>query len=329
MAGIFLVTGATGLVGNNVTRQLLEQGCKTRVLIRGESLPRALAGLDVEVARGDIRDPESLAAGCRGADCVIHSAGYVHLGRSKTEEHHAINVEGTRNVARAAREAGARMLHVSSCDALGVVSLKDPADEDTPLAKPVCCAYVHSKRAGEQVVREEESRGLEAVIVNPSFMLGPWDWKPSSGRMLLEVARGRGLFAPRGYFSVCDVRDVATAILSAARNWRPGRRYILAGKTTSYIQAWRLFAEITGGRRPLFCPGPLMLWAAGKLGDLYGYVTGEEPDLNSGALALARLPKNYSSERAKRELGYVTRPFEQSARDAWNWFLEYGYAQRS
>ena len=328
MAGVFFVTGATGLVGNNVTRLLLERGYRVKVLVRGESLPRSLAGLDVQRVSGDIRDSESLSAACGDVDCVIHAAGFVHIGRGRTQEHQAINVEGTRHMAQAARAAGARMIHVSSCDALGVESLKKPADEDTPLAKPISCSYVVSKRAAEQVVLEERARGLDAVIVNPSFMLGPWDWKPSSGRMLLEVARGRGLFAPRGYFSVCDVRDVAAAILEAVGKGQSGRRYILAGQTMSYKQAWRLFARITGGRRPLFCPGPLMLWAAGRLGDLYGHVTGQEPDLNSGALALARLPKNYSSDRARRELGYVSRPVEESARDAWNWFVEYGYAQR-
>lgn len=328
MARTFLVTGATGLVGNNVTRLLLEQGSRAKVLVRGESMPQSLAGLDVELVRGDLGDPDGLAAACRGVDCVIHAAGFVQLGRGRAPEHQAINVEGTRHVACAARSAGARMIHVSSCDALGVGSLKQPADEDTPLKKPVRCAYVLSKRAAEQVLLKECASGLDAVIVNPGFMLGPWDWKPSSGRMLLAVAQGRGLFAPRGHFSVCDVRDVAAGILSAVEQGLPGRRYILAGQTMSYLEAWRLFAEITGGRRPLFRPGPLILRAAGRLGDLYGWATGQEPDLNSGALALARLPKNYSSERARRELGYVTRPVEQSARDAWNWFLEYGYAQR-
>ena len=172
---------------------------------------------------------------------------------------------------------------------------------------------------------EEQTRGLDVVIVNPAFMLGPWDWKPSSGRMLLEIARGRGLFAPRGTVSVCDVRDVAAGILAAAEKGQTGRRYILAGQTISYLDAWRLFARVTGSRRPWGCPGPVALWVAGQVGDLVTRITGHEPDVNSAAIALARLPKHYSSQRARRELDYQNRALEETVQDTWNWFQQYGY----
>jgi dihydroflavonol-4-reductase len=325
MGDRFLVTGATGLVGNNVVRLLLNEGHMVRVLVRAQSDPRPLAGLSVDVMQGDIRDPSSVRAACQDVRCVVHAAGYVQLGRSRLDVHQAINVEGSRIVAQQTRAAGARMIHVSSCDAVGVRSLQEPANEDTPLAKPVPCNYVITKRAAEQVVLQEHAEGLDVVIVNPAFMLGPWDWKPSSGRMLLEVARGRGIFAPRGSVSVCDVRDVAAGILAADQRGKSGRRYILAGQTLSYIDAWRLFARVTGGRRPWFCPGPVVLWVAGRVGDLVTRLTGNEPDVNSGALALARLPKHYSSQRARSELGYQTRPVEQTVQDTWNWFQQYGY----
>jgi len=325
MSPAILVTGATGLVGNNVVRQLLDRGRRLRVLVREGSDPRPLEGLEVEAVRGDVRDAESVRCACRDVSCVIHAAGYVQLGRSRLALHRAVNVEGTRNVAEAARAAGVRMVHVSTTDALGVRSRREPADEDTPLARPVRCSYVISKREAEQVVLEQVAAGLDAVIVNPGFMLGPWDWKPSSGRMLLEVARGRGLFAPRGCFSVGDVRDVAAGVLAAVERGKTGRRYILGGHTMSYLAAWRLFAKVSGGRRPWLCPGRVILWIAGRVGDLCTLATGREPDVNSGAIALARLPKNYTSQRAETELGYHSRPVEQSARDAWTWFQQYGY----
>lgn len=321
-----LVTGATGLVGNNVVRQLLSGGSRVRVLVRDGADPRPLAGLDVEIARGDILRPETLGGACTDAGAVVHAAGYVHLGRSGLDLQRAINVEGTRNVARAALEAGARMIHISSCDAVGVGPVDKPADEDAPLADPRGCTYAISKREAEQAVREEIANGLDAVIVNPGFMLGPWDWKPSSGRMLLEVARGKGLLAPRGWFSVCDVRDVAEGILSAAERGAPGRRYIMAGENITYLDAWRLFARVTGGRRPWMRAGPAMLFVAGRAGDLAGRLSGREPDVNSAAIAYAALPKNYSSRRAEMELGYSRRPLEETVRDAWAWFQANGYA---
>ncbi len=320
-----LVTGATGLVGNNVVRQLLAAGHQVRVLARDSSDPRPLEGLSVEVVRGDVCESESVRRACQGVACVVHSAGYVRIGRSELDRHRAVNVEGTRHVAQHAREAGARMIHVSSSDAMGIGSLKEPADEDTPVAPPPPVPYVITKREAEAVVLEEVDRGLDAVIVNPGFMLGPWDWKPSSGRMLLVVGTGKGKLAPRGWFSLCDVRDVAAGIISAIERGECGRRYILAGVTMSYLDAWRLFAETAGVARPWCRAGPLMLIIGGWGGDVWTRLSGREPDVNSGAIALAWLPKNYSSERAQTELGYKIRPAKETVRDAWRWFEDHGF----
>jgi len=323
---MMLVTGATGLVGNNVVRQALEQGQLVRVLVRASSDPRPLAGLGVERVLGDVGEAESVRRACEGARWVVHCAAHVQLGRSRLDLHRAVNVEGTRHVAQAARAVGARMIHVSTTDALGIRTGEEPAHETTPLAEPVNCCYVISKREAEQVVLAEAARGLDAVIVNPGYMLGPWDWKPSSGRMLLEIARGHGWFAPQGCFSVCDVRDVAAGILAAIERGRTGQRYILGGVTMSYLDTWRLMAEVTGARRPRRVAPWWMLRLAGGAGDLCTRLTGREPDVNSGAIALARLCKDLTSRRAETELGYRIRPFRQSVEDAWHWFCDHGYA---
>ncbi len=321
-----LVTGATGLVGNNVVRLLLDRGKSVRVLVRRESTMEPFSGLDVEVCQGDVRDEKALGAAASGIRLIIHSAAIVQVGRTNWERFRAINVEGTRHVAQAARESGARMVHVSSTDALGVGSPEQPADEDTPFDASINAPYIVTKHEAEQVVLAQTQRGLDAVIVNPSFMLGPWDWKPSSGQMLLEVARGRGWFAPRGSFSVADARDVAAATLVAAERGSCGRRYILAGENMSYLDAWRLFAHVTGGRRPWARLGPIATKAVGWTGDLVGLLTGNEPNFNSGALRITNYPRNYTSARAKAELGYHPRPVEETVRDAWTWFQKYGYA---
>jgi len=324
-----LVTGATGLLGNNVVRQLLDRGHLVRVLVRESSDPRPLAGLDVEIVRGDIRDADNVRDACSHTSCVIHSAAYVQVGRSRLDLHRAVNIEGSRNVVEAARMARVRMIHVSSVDALGIGSIREPADEDTPLAKPVPCAYAITKREAEQVVLQAVHRGLDGVIVNPGFMLGPWDWRPSSGQMLLEVAKGRAILAPRGWFSVCDVRDVASGILAAMERAQTGRRYIMAGESITYLKAWRLFAEVSRARRPWASVGPVSLWFAGMAGDLRTRLTGREPYVNSGAIALARKPKCYCSRRAETELGYRTRPFRNTVQDAWSWFQENGFVRPS
>jgi dihydroflavonol-4-reductase len=324
-APMTLVTGATGLVGNNVVRQLLLQGHRVRVLVRRSADPRPLAGLAVETVEGGVEDSQVVAQACRGVDHVIHAAGYVQIGSRHLDRHREVNVVGTSHVASAARAVGARMVHVSTCDALGIGSPDQPADETTPLEQPLSVPYVLTKREAEEVVAREVERGLQAVIVNPAFMLGPWDWKPSSGRMLLEVALGRGLFAPTGTVSLCDVRDVATAIVHGLSRGKIGDRYALAGVSMSYLDAWRLFAQVAGRRPPFGPAGPVMLFVGGWSGDIWAWITGNEPPVNSMAIAMARVPKHYNSAKAAAELGYTCRDVRETVHDAWCWFRDHGF----
>jgi len=296
-----------------------------RVLVRERSDPRPLENLSVDIRYGDVRDPSAVRAACEGAQAVIHAAAMIHLGWTQLEAARQINVGGTRNVAEAARGVGARMVQVSSVDALGLGARDSPADEDSPQQGKIPCTYVVTKREADDVVRECISGGLDAVIVHPGFMLGPWDWKPSSGRMLLTVAKSFTPLAPTGGFSLCDVRDVAAGILSAWRQAPCGRSYILAGHNMRYLEAWRLFAEVGNGSAPWFCAGPLMRVLGGRIGDLRGRFSGREPDVNSAAVAMSSQYHYYRCDRAERELGYRCRPARETVADAWEWFRQYGY----
>ena len=323
---VTLVTGATGLVGNNVVRLLAENGYRVRVLIRPRSNLKSLEGLPVELVRGDVCEPAAVAQACREVERVIHCAAEVHIGWRGLKRQRAINVDGTRNVAAAAMAAGARMVHVSSIDALGV-SDGSPSDENTQPQEEVLCPYVVTKREAERVVLDQVARGLDAVIVNPGFMLGPWDWKPSSGRMLLKIATGWALIAPPGANSYCDVRDVAVGILAAMEKGRTGQRYILAGESLTYMEALKILARVTGQRPPFRVALPITLNTIGRVGDLLALVTGHESEVNSAATSMSMLPKNYSSALAASELGYHTRDVEQSATDAWSWLKQHGYTK--
>lgn len=323
---ITLVTGATGLVGNNVVRRLLPLGDTVRVLARANSDSRPLADLpQVEIHHGDVRDADSVSRAASGVDRIVHAAASVHIGWRGMEEAQAINVAGTRNVASSALAAGAKLVHVSSIDALAVWRGGPPVTEETPITGGMLCPYVVTKREAERVVLDLVDKGLHASIVNPGFMVGPNDWKPSSGKMLLSVARGWGLWVPTGGNCFCDVRDVADGILAALDRGQPGRRYILAGHTMTYRQAWRIFAEASGGTPPMFPVGPLVRYASGYVGDLVTMLTGHEPLVNSAATAIGAQKRNFSSARAEAELGYRVRPLRESAADAWGWFKANGY----
>ena len=323
----FFVTGATGLLGNNVLRQLLAAGHHVRVLSRPTSDPRPLAGLDVEIAAGDVRDVESVRQACQGIGAVIHAAGHVHIGWKHADVHRAINVEGTRHVALAAREVGAKLVHISTVNALGLGRLEQPADEETALPGIVAVPYATTKREAERIVLEEVDRGLWAAIVNPATMFGPWDWKPSSGQMLMEVTR-QSLFAPVGSASFGDARDVAAAAIAALDQGQPGRRYILAGHNLPYREAWRQIAGLVGRPGPRWPMGPIFRAIGAPLCDLKTLLTGVEGAANSAALAMGRQSHCFASARAERELGYRIRPLDETLRDAWQWFVQHGYVGR-
>jgi dihydroflavonol-4-reductase len=322
-----LVTGATGLVGNNVCRMLLDRGDAVRVLARVSSDPRTLKGLDVETVQGDVRDEHQVRRAADGVDGVIHCAAHVRIGWTELDVAREINVQGTQHVAQAARAAGVRLVHVSSVDALSAGSPNRPACEDDRRPPKTPCPYVVTKRAAEEAVEAEMQQGLTATIVNPGFMLGPWDWKPSSGQMIVQLAGGFAPVAPRGGTSVCDVRDVAGGILAALDQGQPGRRYILAGQNMTYLELWRQIARVVGVRGPWMRMGPAVRWTAGAVGDLWTRCRGREGVVNSAAVAMSELFHYYSSDRARHELGYTVRPVRASIEDAWSWLREYGYVR--
>jgi dihydroflavonol-4-reductase len=323
-----LVTGATGLLGNNIVRDLLARGEQVRILTRELRTTRPLDGLAVDRRQGDIREPKTIDDALKGIQTVIHSAGHVHIGWSQADLHQAVNVEGTRNLALAAQKVQARLVYVSSVNALGLGTRDVEADEDSAQPGITPCPYVTSKRAAEDLVQERVSGGLDAVIVNPGFMLGPWDWRPSSGRMMLEVATRFAPLAPAGSFNVCDVRDVSAGTIAAARRGSAGRKYILGGHNLSYFELWKKMARLAGKKGPLMPAGPLQRIVGGSLGDLWYRLTGREPDLNSAGVSMSSQHHRFKSDRAIRELEYKIRPLEQTLQDAWNWFVEYGYVKR-
>ena len=206
------VTGGTGLLGNNVLRQLDEAGHQLISLVRGEPDEKVFGGIRTEFARGGLNDIDVIDQSVQGCDAVIHSAGLIHPGWCRMEESMRVNRDGTRVVGEACLKHDAKLVHVGTVNTLGLGDRDHAADEETPLDNAggqIPSAYVLSKKAGCEEVRKLVAKGLRAVLVHPGFMCGPWDWKPSSGRMMLEIARKWAPVCPSGGCSVCDPRDVA------------------------------------------------------------------------------------------------------------------------
>lgn len=321
-----LVTGATGFVGNNIVRMLLDQGDSVRVLVRATSAARPLQDLPVERVLGDVREAESVKRAAQDVDAIVHAAGDVHIGWTRKDRMRTTNVEGTRNVLDAAHPLRLRVIYVSTVNALGIGSANCPATEETPIQGNVRCGYVVTKQEAEQLAKQYAKQGLDIVIVNPGYMLGPWDWKPSSGEMLRSFVKYYMPLAPWGGCSVCDVRDVCAAIVTLLHRTVTGQQYILAGTNLPYLDFWQMLARITGGWSPIMRMGPAQRIALGLWGDFWTKVLPEESPLNSAMLGMSKQFHYYSSARAQAELGYQIRPAEESALDAWRWMREYGIA---
>lgn len=317
-----LVTGATGLLGNNIVRLLLDDGVAVRAVVRPTSDRKPLDGLDVEVVTIDFDDPESLSRVVEGVDVVIHSAGFIWFGWMKLDHSRLVNVEYSRRLAEICRENGIRFLHVSTVDTLPASDGKTPITEDSDgLAKPQC-NYVVSKTEAERAVESVISDGLDGVIVHPGMFLGPWDWKPSSGELVKAVKKlGYFFTCPTGGISVSDVRDVARGTILAATKGKSGRHYILAGENVPYKELCRQIAQRCGVMTPQLRTGPVAYLVASATG-IVNRAIGTETLVNTAAIRMARHKHYYNSDRAKNELGYGWRPLGETLDDAIEWLSE-------
>lgn len=319
-----LVTGATGFVGSAVARALLASGRRLRVLARPTSDPRNLSELDVERASGDLNDEASLRRAVEGCDELFHVAADYRLWAPRPAELYRANVDGTRALMRAALAAGVRrVVYTSSVAVLGLRPDR-PSDEDTPAA--LADMVGHYKRskflAEEEVLRLVREEGLPAVVVNPSAPIGPRDVKPTpTGRMVLDTAAGRTPAYVDTGLNVVHVDDVAAGHLLALERGRPGRRYVLGGEDMTLREILTDVALLAGRRPPAvrLAPGLLMpvAWAAQGWARVTG---GGEPRVTVDGLRMARKRMWFSSERARRELGYAPRPAREALRDAVEWF---------
>jgi dihydroflavonol-4-reductase len=322
------VTGGTGLLGNTILRQLSESGHELVALVRGvpNSDSKVFAGIETEFASGDLADQSAIESAVAQCDAVIHSAGLIHVGWKRLDESMQVNRDGTRTIVDACRKYSRKLVHVGTVDTLGIGTRDQPADESTPLDNAggqVQCSYVISKRAGVEEVLSGVNQGLRAVIVHPGFMLGPWDWKPSSGRMMLEVGRGWKPIAPSGGCSLCDSRDVAAATINAIdADVESGRQYVLAGENLSYRDLWAAMAKRMGTRPPVMPAGPAQKWIGAVAGDLWSMIA-EEGDLNSAGVKMSSMFHYYDSSRARAELGYQNRPSSESLDASADWIRDH------
>ena len=314
-----LVTGASGFLGWHVARLLLERGYTVRALVRPGSQVRELA---VEPVTGDLRDAASLERAAAGCRLVFHVAADYRLWARDEKELYQSNVDGTRNLLRAARGAE-RIVYTST---VGCIS---PPDEDQPCTlEQMTGAYKRSKFMAEQVALDAAKEGLPVVIVTPTAPIGDHDVKPTpTGKIVLDFLKGdMPAFIDTG-LNLMDVRDTALGHLQAAERGRIGERYILGAENLTLAQILGILAKITGRKAPTIQLPYTVAYAAGVIATAWARLTGTPPRVPLDAVRMAKKKMWVSHQKAARELGFAPGPAEPALARAVAWFQTNGYVQ--
>ncbi|HEY1385624.1 MAG TPA: hopanoid-associated sugar epimerase [Dongiaceae bacterium] len=324
-----LVTGAAGFIGSAVVRALLAKGASVRVFVRPTSDSGNLDDLPVERLFGDLRDRRSVDRAVRDCEAVFHVAADYRLWVPQPKEMFANNVDGTRNVMLAAGEAGVpRIVYTSSVATLGLPQDVAAADEDTPATQAdMIGPYKQSKFAAEAVVRAMVAdKGLPAVIVHPSTPIGPWDRRPTpTGQIIVEAASGHMPAYVDTGLNMVHVDDVAEGHLLALEQGKPGERFILGGDNLTLKEILVQIGDVTGRPAPRIQVPHKVVMPIAAMAEMWGRISHREPFVTLDGVRLARKKMFFSSERAKRRLGYRPRPASEAIVDAIDWFDRHGY----
>jgi dihydroflavonol-4-reductase len=310
-----LVTGGAGFVGSHVVRALLDAGERVRVLIRTSSNRRNLAGLDIGIVYGDVRDPEAVAAAVRRCETVYHIAAMYSSRPGDAVEMYSVNVLGTKRVLRAALEAGAeRVVLTSTIGTIGRPPSGEPATEACTFNLMQSASdYVKSKRLGEIAAERLRQRGLPLITVHPCAPIGTGDFRPTvTGQRLVDFLRGRRPSYVAGGINHVAVQDVGVGHVLAARQGQVGERYILGCSEGNLSEAQFLSLAAAASGRPIPAPvGPPRRRLQGRV--LAGSVGSKPTSLTA------------DPTKAVVELGLPQTPLLEAFREAVRWYRENGY----
>jgi dihydroflavonol-4-reductase len=324
---LILVTGATGHIGNVLVRELLERGEKVRALVLpGEDL-HSLEGLKLEVVIGDVLNPSALETAFEGVEQVYHLAGIITIMPGRNDLLQRVNVEGTRNVLFAAMRAKVRRLvHTSSIHAIKrvphgtIIDERLPFDADNPVGE-----YDRTKAQATLAVIESIHQGLDAVIVCPTGVIGPYDFRGSEmGNLIKECTENKTQFYIDGAYDFVDVRDVARGMILAGEKGKCGECYILSGEQITVKQIMDIVRGATGRNFPrIKIPMRLARFFALFTPAFYR-LTRLTPRFTPYSLETITSNSVISHAKAQEELGYKPRPLTQSITDTVRWFLKRG-----
>ena len=325
-----LLTGANGFLGGHLCRELLNRGYAVRAFVRPDSGQQTLKGLPLDIWTGDLRDAHNVRAAVYGCDYVIHAGASTQVNPARSQDVLDTNVSGTETVITAAVQADVeRLVYVGTANVFGYGSKDQPGNEQLPYAgKRYGLDYMDSKRlATDMVLQSVRDERLPAVLVHPTFMVGPLDYKISSNALLLALYRQQLAGIPMGGKNYVHVANVATATVNALTMGRVGQSYILGNENLSYREAFSLMADIMHVPAPTLTVPSYLASLIGWLSDWKARFSGHPAQLNSAMTAVANDGHYFTTDKAISELHLPQTPVKTAIQEAFDWFCHQGYLE--
>lgn len=321
----YIITGATGHLGNVVTRKLLEKGEDVKIVIRDEKQLEIFGKKNIDYVVGDIRDVEFLRSVIEKDSIVIHMAGIITIVSKNKQIVKDTNILGTKNICDVCLEKGVkRLVYTSSVHALPVLPVGQTIGEQEGFDYKVKGLYAGTKLQATKYVKSMTEKGLDVVVCYPSGIIGPYDYKPSQiGELIKMIIRGKKMAVVKGGYNFVDVRDVADAVIKASVNGKSGSGYILSGHNISVEQLFKTLNKIL--KKPNKLPH-IPMWLAklfAKPAELYFRAKNIQPIYTPYSLYTITSNDKFDNSKSKKELDFKPRPVEQSFSDAIDFFQKH------
>lgn len=326
-----LVTGADGVLGSNLVRVLLDRNYEVTALIEKGKDPITLNNLAVKRIEGNILNSSDVDLAMHGQEVLIHCAASTSLWPARSSIVNEVNVQGTENMIQAALRVGIkRMIYVGTANSFGFGTIKDPGKEgDLYKSGKYGLDYMDSKKlAQEKVIHAVKHKGLPAIIVNPTFMIGPFDSKPSSGAMILALIQNKIPCYTNGGKNYINVADVAVGIANAIDLGRVGECYILGNENLSFKAMFEKISTVVNCSAPKRKLPSVIVKLYGKMNALFARILNFQPSITPQLARISCEEHYYSAQKAVRELKLPQTPLEKGIKDCYDWFRANGYINK-